>query len=162
MLINGAWTAYEHAEHLLAGHADKAAFYMATRMIAFPNAPFARVHATLSYEAQKQKNPLVTDWWDQSMVTGATSAGKAARIGIAKLGFDRVVLCGCPMDGSGYFAEEGKIPHDCRRVGDPTVQEAKPIRMYREHLKVLATREPFKSQLFSMSGFSREVLGAPR
>lgn len=65
------------------------------------------------------------------------------------------------MNFSGYFVGEAQVKHDCQRVGAPTDPKAKAIRYYREHLAVLAEREPFKSQLFSMSGYSRDVLGAP-
>jgi hypothetical protein len=160
MLINGAWTAYRNAEHLLAGHTSKAHLFMAERLRALPGAPPARVHATLSYPAQRQENPLVTDWWGQDKVTGATSAGKAARIGLA-MGYDRIVLCGCPMDSdAGYWEGEAKVPHDgCPRFNTPDPRNA--VKRYRAKLAVLAKQEPFKSQVFSMSGYSRSVLGAP-
>lgn len=160
MLINGAWTAYEYAEHLLAGHTDKSALFMAERLRVFPDAPKARVHATLSYPAQKQQNPLVSDWWGQDKATGATSAGKAARIGLA-LGYDRVILCGCPLDPNvGYWEGEAKIPHDCERFNTPG-NPRNVITRYRDKMAFLAKQEPFKSQVFSMSGYSRDVLGAP-
>jgi hypothetical protein len=160
MLINGAWTAFRDVEHLLAGHTSKSGLFMAERLRVFPDAPSARIHATLSYPAQKQENPLVTDWWGQDKVTGATSAGKAARIGLA-LGFERVVLCGCPLDSAaGYWPGEAKVPHDgCPRFNTPDPRQA--VLRYRKKLAVLAQQEPFKSQVFSMSGYSREVLGAP-
>lgn len=160
MLINGAWTAYRHAQHLLAGHTNKSSLFMAARKARFPDAPPARVHATLSYPAQRTENPDVTDWHDQGKVTGATSAGKAARIGLA-LGYDRVILCGCPMDPEvGYWAGEAKVPHDCPRFDTPG-NPRRVITRYRDKLEVLAGREPFKSKVFSMSGFSRQVLGYP-
>lgn len=160
MLINGAWTAYLHAEHLLAGHTNKSGLFMAERLKRFPDAPTARVHATLSYPAQKQENPLVTDWWGQDKATGATSAGKAARVGLS-LGYDRVILCGCPLDpNAGYWEGEAKVRHDCARF-DTTGNPRRVISRYRDKMAFLAQQEPFKSQVFSMSGYSREVLGAP-
>lgn len=160
MLINGAWTAFSNAEHLLAGHTNKTGLFMAARLEKFPNAPTSRVHATLSYPAQKQENPLVTDWHGQDKATGATSAGKAARIGLA-LGYDRVILCGCPLDSSaGYWEGEAKVKHDCARFDTPN-NPRKVITRYRDKMALLAKQEPFKSQVFSMSGYSRQVLGAP-
>ena len=160
MLINGAWTAYRHAEHLLAGHTSKAGLFMSERLKRFPDAPAARVHATLSYPAQRQENPLVTDWWGQDKVTGATSAGKAARIGLA-LGYDRVILCGCPLDSNvGYWDGEANVTHDgCPRFNTPDPRRA--VARYRDKMAFLAKQEPFKSQVFSMSGYSRSVLGGP-
>lgn len=160
MLINGAWTAYREAAHLLAGHTNKSVLFMMERLRRFPDAPAARVHATLSYPAQRQENLLVTDWWGQDKATGATSAGKAARIGLA-MGFDRVVLCGCPLDpAAGYFAGEANVPHDCARFNTPN-EPRRMVQRYREKMATLAKLEPFKSQVFSMSGYSRQVLGAP-
>jgi hypothetical protein len=165
MLINGAGAAVEHAQHLLAGHTDKADAFVAARDAAFPFAAPYAVHATFvdRKSAEPPASPVVTRWWPQSRFSsGATSAGKAARIGLA-MGFDRVILCGCPMDGSGYFPGESTgIPQlrACQRVGDPAKQQASTIRRYRERMAELAKGE-FKGQVFSMSGWTREVLGAP-
>ena len=166
MLVNGAGAAVETAQHLLAGHTDKAEEFVKARDTAFPLAAEYRVHAT--YDCRRGRSPLgdypsVTDWWPQAQFSsGATSAGKAARIGFA-LGFDRVILCGCPMDGSGYFPGEsagiGQLKA-CQRIGDPAKQAASTIRRYRERMAELAKGE-FKGRVFSMSGFTREVLGAP-
>lgn len=166
MLVNGAGAAVEAAQHLLAGHTDKAEEFVKARDTAFPLAAEYRVHAT--YDCRRGRSPLgdypsVTDWWPQAQFSsGATSAGKAARIGFA-LGFDRVILCGCPMDGSGYFPGEsagiGQLKA-CQRIGDPAKQAASTIRRYRERMAELAKGE-FKGRVFSMSGFTREVLGAP-
>ncbi len=159
MLINGACTVPIPAEHVLAGHADKSTMFAVSRAQAFPNAPPYRMHATLSYPEQKAAFPLVTDWWGQDKVTGATSAGKAARIGLA-MGYDRVVLCGCPLEPSaGYWIGEAKVPHGCPRFNTPDPRGA--VLRYRKKMAVLAKQEPFKSQVFSMSGYSKQVLGAP-
>lgn len=166
LLVNGAGAAVEDAQHLLAGHTDKAEQFVAARDAAFPLAAPYRVHATFTDRNGRKpptEYPSVTDWWPQSQYSsGATSAGKAARIGLA-MGFDRVILCGCPMDGSGYFPGESTgIPQlrACQRVGDPAKQQASTIRRYRERMLELAAGE-FKDKVFSMSGFTRELLGAP-
>ena len=167
MLVNGACTALEAAEHVLAGHTDKAPEFATARDKAFPFAPPWRLHAT--YDASKGRQPchdlwpMVTDWWPQAQFSsGATSAGKAALIGLA-MGFGRVILCGCPMDGSGYFPGEsegiGQL-RACQRIGDPAKQQAATIRRYRERMAELA-RGVFKGRVFSMSGYTRQVLGAP-
>ncbi len=166
MLVNGAGAAVEAAQHVLAGHTDKAEEFVSARDKAFPLALPYRVHAT--YDARRGRSPLgnypsVTDWWPQGQFSsGATSAGKAARIGLA-LGFGRVILCGCPMDGSGYFpGESAGIPQlrACQRIGDPAKQQASTIRRYKDRMAELAAGE-FKGLVFSMSGWTREVLGAP-
>lgn len=167
MLVNGAGAAVEAAQHLLAGHTDKAEEFVSARDKAFPLALPYRVHATYDNRRQREpprgERPSVTDWWPQgSFSSGATSAGKAARIGLA-LEFERVILCGCPMDGSGYFpGESNGIPQlrACQRIGDPAKQTASTIRRYKTRMAELAAGE-FKGKVYSMSGWTREVLGAP-
>lgn len=99
---------------------------------------------------------------------GATSASKAAKLGFI-LGFDEVILCGCPLDQPGYFAGEAKVPQHvaCERIGDHglsrigvPVQETRIVKGYRDKLAILAQTE-FKGKVFSMSGFSKQCLGAP-
>lgn len=171
-LINGACTAYETAEHVLAGHEEKAEFFARARRERFPNAPPWRLHATAHPHRQKlcrEMFPSVTDWHPNECGVAATSASKAVKIGFL-LGYDEAILCGCPMNGSGYFPGEADVPQhvNCLRIGDSgmaygmqiPVQEARIIRGYREKLKILAETE-FKGRVFSMSGYTREVLGAP-
>lgn len=162
MLVNGACTMVEDAQHMLAGHTVKATEFYKARMEAFPGKPI-RVHANWARLGRQpaREYPCVTDWYGGEMSSGATSAGKAALIGI-KLGYHPVVMCGCPMDGSGYSFDEAIVSQDksCQRVGDPSVQDRRSIRAYRERLVALAQTE-FKGKVFSMSGFTREHLGAP-
>lgn len=165
ILINGACVAVEAAEHVLAGHTNKAEQFAAARRNAFPDAPPWRLHANwLRYPAVPSKEyPSVTDWWGPEMSTGATSAGKAARIGM-KLGYAPIVLCGAPLDGSGYFAGEsvtgGKITHDCHRVGNAETHQYRSVKRYRDTFKKLAETE-WQGKVFSMSGFTRDCLGGP-
>lgn len=163
MLINGACTAYRNAEHVLAGHTDKAEHFATARRQKFPDAPRWRLHANWRSEHERKEVPLkypsVTDWHGPLVSTGATSAGKAARIGLL-IGYDMVVLCGCPMNWSGYFDGEAKVRHDCARIGDPIEINNRTIRRYRESMARRAITD-FKGKVFSMSGFTREVLGPP-
>jgi hypothetical protein len=167
MLLNGACTAVEDAEHVLAGHTDKAELFAAARREAFPHAKPWRLHASWAVHRQRRPEPphaqypSVTDWHGAWASSGATSAGKAALIGL-RLGYDLIVLAGCPMDGSGYSFDEAIVPHDksCQRIGDATKQKQRTIVRYRERMKQLAEGE-FKNKVFSMSGYTRQVLGAP-
>jgi hypothetical protein len=102
----------------------------------------------------------VTDWWGKDKCTGATSIAKGVRIAFA-LGVEEVILCGAPLDGSGYAKEEAQISHNCHRVGDPLVQKHRVIEGYRRKFKKLAETE-FKGRVFSMSGFTQQCLEAPR
>lgn len=172
MLVNGAATAFENAEHVLAGHEEKAEFFMRERRARFPNAPPIKVHACCHphrKQMHQQMFPSVTDWWPHEIGAGATSASKAAKLAFL-LGATEVILCGCPMNQEGYFPGEAKVPQhiSCNRIGDfglafhdrVPVQETRIIKSYRANLKTLAEGE-FKNRVFSMSGFTREQLGGP-
>lgn len=113
-------------------------------------------------EAPREQYPSVTRWWGPEMSSGATSAGKAALIGLA-MGFDRVILAGCPMDGSGYAPGETegiKQTASCARIGDAAKQKAAMIRKYKEQMARFAEGK-FKGRVFSMSGLTKDLLGAP-
>lgn len=178
MLVNGAITAFENAEHFLAGHEEKAEFFVRERKRVFPNAPPIRVHACCHPHRKGMMSgmfPSVTDWHPHEIGVGATSASKAAKLAFL-LGATEVILCGCPMNQEGYFEGEAKVPQHvmCNRIGSfgnahglfksngqpLPVQETRIIKGYRANLKILAEGE-FKGRVFSMSGFTREQLGAP-
>ena len=163
MLVNGACALVEDAEHMLAGHTAKATEFFTARQKAFPNAKPIRVHANWANPQRVSRivYPCVTDWWGAGMSSGATSAGKAALIGL-EMGFHPIILCGCPMDGSGYDPKEAAVKQDksCQRVGDARWQQRRMIMGYREKL-VHLSRTTFKDRVYSMSGFTRTHLGAP-
>jgi hypothetical protein len=165
-LVNGACTEIEEADAIVAGHTNKAEKFTAARRAVFPNSKFevyANCGSPRARTTNPQDYPSVTKWFGPEVSTGATSAAKAARMMLA-LGYEPVVLCGCPLDGSGYFSGESqkgvRIPHDCRRAGDPVENEHRTIIGYREKFRKLAERE-FKGKVFSMSGLTRDLLGEP-
>lgn len=153
LLINGAAQLIEQAQHVLAGHGDKADAFMAARAAKFPNAPSVYVHA--SRRIGRPIGKAVTHVWEH-VSTGGTSAWKAVRIGRA-MGYEELILCGCPLDDSGYApGESDGITHECARIG---LGEG---RMYENYRRTFAKRAKEEGQnVFSMSGYSRELLGAP-
>lgn len=197
-LVNGACTAFENVEHVLAGHEEKAEFFQRERKAKFPNARPWELHGcTWEHRraAMKQLCPSVTQWWPIDYMLHATSASKAIKIALTGLDYDEAILCGCPMDGGGYYAGEAVVPHEtgCYRVGHDRetgtkadgklcggrvitpphkgeystqpgapmlTQETKIIRLYRTRFKELAETPLFK-HVYSMSGFTRSVVGEP-
>lgn len=155
LLINEAAGVIEVAQHVLAGHCYHADYYMRFRARAFPSAPPVLVHA--SYRNGREMPKAVTHRW-RGVATGGTSAWKAVRIGKA-LGYDEIILCGCPMEATGYAPETAKsgVPHDCMRFGKP--DNIRKFDNYRNTFKVRATEEG--ERVFSMSGWSRQILGVP-
>jgi hypothetical protein len=64
------------------------------------------------------------------------------------------------MDGSGYSPAEAQIKHDCERVGHAASQHRPIVESYRRKMAFLGQGE-FKGKVYSMSGYTREVLGGP-
>lgn len=163
-LVNGAATCVESAENVLAGHTEKAEDFARERRRVFPNAPPWRLHAACNprriaeYRAQY---PSVTDWHNPEHGVCATSISLAVKIAFA-LGFDEAILAGAPLDSSGYAPAEARVRHanNCLRLGLPENQSARIVRSYRENFAQLAAGE-FKGRCWSMSGFTRQVLGGP-
>jgi hypothetical protein len=170
MTINEACGALPDIEHMLCGHTVKSEAFVAYRKEKFPDEPMPRVHANWHRleEAPKKDYPSVTDWWSGDVSTGASSAGKAIRIGF-KLGYDQIILCGCPMNGGGYFnpdeTERLQKPYQkygkCRRIGLDSEQAHRSIVRYRDKFAELAKTE-WAGRVFSMSGWTRQILGAPQ
>jgi len=168
--INEACGGVENIQHMLAGHTVKAEAFVEYRREKFPNweQPIA-VHASWHRlnEAPRDDYPSVTDWHGGDVITGASSAGKAIQIGL-KLGYEPIILAGCPMNGSGYFnqAETDRFQKafmkfgKCRRIGDAAEQQHRSIQKYREKFKELSDTV-WKGKVFSMSGYTRDCLGAP-
>jgi len=152
LVINGAGQLIENAQHLLCGHGEKAPFFIEARNRRFPNAPPVFIHASRRGGTDPKG---VTHIWE-NVSTGGTSAWKAVRIGKG-MGFDELILCGCPLDDSGYASGESNgIPHACARIG---LGEG---RMYDNYRATFKKRAKLEGQgVYSMSGYSRELLGAP-
>ncbi|MGH8235406.1 MAG: hypothetical protein ACREXP_00100, partial [Steroidobacteraceae bacterium] len=67
MLVNGAATAIENAQHVLSGHSYKAEEFAAARRKKFPLAMPWQLHATITQKhlaEGEQTFPSVTTWWD--------------------------------------------------------------------------------------------------
>lgn len=153
LLINGAAQLVEEAQHMLAGHCEKADAFVAARRKKFPHAPPILVHA--SFRNGLGMPECVTHRW-RGVATGGTSAWKAVRIGKA-MGYSEIILAGCPIDDSGYAAGESDgIAHSCARIG---LGEG---RMYHNYRVTFAKRAKEEGRgVYSMSGYSRELLGVP-
>lgn len=164
LTVNGACVEVEHVDAILAGHTNKAEQFTKARRAIFPDSEF-EVWASWARRGREPKAeyPSVTRWFGPDVISGATSAAKGVLM-LLQAGYGPVIMCGCPLDGSGYFDGESKkghgIGHDCRRVGDPAEQDNPAIQSYREKFKRNIGKN-FKGRVFSMSGFTREVLGAP-
>jgi hypothetical protein len=89
--------------------------------------------------------PLVSHVWPISNV--GTSSMFGARVGLA-LGYEQIILCGVPIDGTGHFFE---APFHKQLVDF----KESALRFWQDALS------EFKGKVFSMSGNTRELLGEP-
>jgi hypothetical protein len=166
LTINGA-SGLVIGDFILSGHTSQAEEFTALRRERFPDGPAFEVWANWRDRIREgeqlpaERYPSVTHWFGGAVSSGATSAGKAIRMGLQR-GFLPVVLCGCPMDGSGYALNEPQkwYTKNCHRVGDAKKQNYPTLTRYRQTFQELAAIE-WKDKAFSMSGFTRGCLGTP-
>lgn len=155
LAINEAGAAFKHIDHLHAGHHSKAAIYLNYRVSKGFSPHGFNIHACW---AHNRKMPAcVTHQW-AGAATGGTSALTAYRIARA-MGYEEVILAGCPLDDSGYFnpTETDALEHE----GCPRVGYGQKLRMYR-HRFMADINARGREGLYSMSGWTWEVLGGPR
>ena len=104
------------------------------------------------------KYPDVDYWWDWER-SDATSAQTAIRIGLC-MGFDEIILCGCPLQAGNIQHPEQvkKDGKDWPPKGDFNSGEDQLTSFKRNFAKYCGL---WHNKVFSMSGFTRDCLGAP-
>lgn len=114
---------------------------------------------TTHSDARKQSRcrDLVEYFW-HDLQLGATSAVAGAHAGL-HMGFQEVILCGCPMNGGDGYAG----PTAPNTTAEPRFGFTQPgrrlIQSNQTGLRRFATIG--KDRVFSLSGFSEQVLGRP-
>jgi len=149
--VNAAITCLPRIDAALSFHyeAEKLGAWVAARRGAFVE-PFT-VHAPgrPEWREHNQRNyPHVDHWWD-----GIVSRGGSAWIGVRlarAMGFERVILCGSPIDRSGY-ADGGAGWYW-------TSDQTNAVEQFR---RAIAADTDHHVGVSSMSGWTRELLGEP-
>lgn len=151
LVINEAGSVIR-GQHLMTQHPEKADWFRQRSV----NQKIV-VHTAKNRERAKQAN--VDVYWPDC-VTLATSGGSAIAIAL-QMGFERIVLCGMPMNGGdGYFAGSA-LHRDEPRFGLEQA-DSEYIRSYQQRLVSFAESEPQSfERVRSCSGFTRELFGAP-
>lgn len=130
---------------------------------------FGKDHYTThcTFTSRATKYPAVDYWWNWRRAE-ASSVQTAIRIGLAT-GCKEIILCGCPL-------EHGTVQHPLQRQNDgdqwpppryiakhghKTGQEtsAEILTMFQKYFVQFAA--DWNGKVFSMSGFTRDILGAP-
>lgn len=101
------------------------------------------------------------DHWFSSCNSGGTSAGSALKIA-RKMGFDEIILCGCPMNGGdGYFYRRAKPTQFLmqKRFGDASPRSSSVV-AHQMNLRYEMEGNGY-NMVKSMSGFTAELFGKP-
>lgn len=122
-------------------------------------------HAT--YTGKAKNYPQVDYWWNWPRPS-CTSMWTAIRIGIYT-GFDRIILCGCPLSFGNIqhpsqIQKDGDVwppPRDLDRLRPKPGCETSEDILQQFRMWFVAQCMEFKGRVFSMSGFTKDVLGAP-
>ena len=86
--------------------------------------------------------------WRSDAGIAGTSSLYAVRVALEPLAYERVILAGVPMDGSGRFFDPPGTPHVWNHVADRGPWE-------------IAARLEFHDRVRSVSGWTAELLGEP-
>ncbi len=117
------------------------------------------VHGIEIHSRQKMKRPDPRDnehVWDLKIGGGSALFAVAAMLAI---GYDEVILCGCPMDGGGGYA----LRKHNGSVEDPRLGDMEPsndiVQGYHRHLKKFKEENPLSNCVSSMSGVTEKIFG---
>ena len=152
IVVNEAGIAV-HGHVLVTQHPEKAKYFLS-----ISSNPGIEAHTgKLTYE--RSCHPGIAVWWRDCSIL-ATSGGAAIAIAL-RMGFERIVLCGMPMNGGdGYVRGAGRFD-DEKRFGKEHGDGAY-IGGYQDALRRFATATPrARAAVRSLSGFTRDLFGAP-
>lgn len=154
MAINSA-AAMLRADFVASIHYELMDGFAATQESAFGSEHFT-THAPKPEHEAEDSFPAVDYFWPNAF-SPATSAWAGAMIG-RRMGFERIVLCGCPMvGGDGYH--QPTEPRLQRGFGSVPAQSPM-VRRFQRELSDIVGRGGSEG-IYSMSGFTREILGEP-
>lgn len=101
------------------------------------------------------------DFWFSGCNSGGTTAGSAIKVA-RKMGFDEIILCGCPLTGGdGYFDRPAKPTQFLmqKRFGDASPRSSSVV-AHQMNLRYEMEGNGY-DMVKSMSGFTAELFGKP-
>ncbi|MCK5606294.1 hypothetical protein KAR91_30620, partial [Candidatus Pacearchaeota archaeon] len=148
-------------DHLATSHADNIEKFLsvcAHNDIGFPLVHIRKGNIGKTAPLRFMGEKLKVRRWDIPVLAGSAPFAAAAMV---KYGYDKVIMCGCPMDGGGGYAFEDteKSTLDNPRIGfensdHPMIQGwHNCMRKFKEEHPEIA------SCIRSMSGMTREIFG---
>lgn len=151
LVVNEAGSAI-HGDHLITQHPEKARW--------FRQRSLNRGITVHTGKPRDRANQSDIDVYWPDCITLATSGGSAMAIAL-RMKFERVVLCGMPMNGGDGYFEGSELCRDEPRFGLES-PDTEYIQSYRKKLVEWASGNPeAQSVVRSMSGFTRGLFGSP-
>lgn len=140
------------ADFLVTQHPEKALWFRSRSLD-----PDIEVHTGKSRERAVRYS--IDVYWPDC-TTLATSGGSAIAIAL-KMGFQKVLLCGMPMNGGDGYFRGSTMRRDEPRFGMES-PDSEYIQGYKKKLVEFTKKQPEVLRIVrSMSGFTRELFGAP-
>lgn len=134
--------------HAFSQHADQLVHFVEIRKMRNPSTR-RQTNEIMVHTSHETKYPGVHAW---NLPGHGTSSLGAVYVGLA-LGYERVVLCGCPLDDAGHYYD----PLEVRTQFVQRIPDRNGGPRFWEH----AAKHVFKGKVKSLSGRTRELLGAP-
>lgn len=112
------------------------------------------IHMMDAQEAQS-KRPHYR--WNIRIGAGSAAFASAAMV---SLGYDLVIMCGCPMNGGGGYSYPAREKDETMpRIGDISANHNMVKAWHRSLLNMKATYPELSSKIRSVSGFTKSVFG---
>lgn len=140
-------------DHLATCHGDKLGYFLECCDQSVPPV----IHTRANTHAKHIDDESVNKWEVRTM---AGSAPFAATI-MVLLGYDIVIMCGCPMDGGGGYAfkDTHRTTRDDPRIGEVTGSHSM-IKAWHRVMRLYVEEYPeITSKIRSMSGITKEIFG---
>jgi len=151
LVINEAGSVVR-GSHLITQHPEKAPWFRQRSLN-----PLITIHTGKPRDRALQ--PGIDVYWPDC-VTLATSGGSAIAIAL-RMGFEKILLCGMPMNGGDGYFQGSALQQDEPRFGLES-SESNYVQSYQNKLIEFTQNEPdVLDRVRSLSGFTRELFGAP-
>jgi hypothetical protein len=148
MAINDAGLAIPECQHWATYHSEKMLHWLMLRKMRMRNGVIEPdFMGTVTHSQRAKPGVKRVHVFQQA---GGTSAFFGVQVGLEKLNYDRIILCGCPMAGTGRFLDSPWAKTHDYKVTD---NWASWTQMHEQGY--------FRGHVFSMSGCTRELLGPP-
>lgn len=144
-------------DHLATCHGDKIDKFVKLHEERYPDSPRPMIHLRDNMTCKQSEHIDHIKWPVRTMA----GSGPFAAAAMVMMGYDPVIMCGCPMDGGGGYAFDDT--HKSTRY-DPRIGyesgEHNMIRSWHRCMKLFKEQFPdMAANIRSMSGVTKEIFG---